>query len=467
MPTLSVPGTRVRLPYIEDYIKDEGRRQKYKTLTANVAGAIALYEFGKRVWAEIETRRAFNIVVESTSPLYGEVQRAIMEMVPPTKLRSVRVNAVSHFDDDILSSLSSPHRGDHGKLSTQNVHQLYDGGNQRLNIGGYRVTVVIEKSGWNDSTYHSSDGWDLGGGPRLKHDRIIISVYSAAAKDAVMHWLGEMAEEAMRRNNPPSFLVANQWNDWNTVASVQLRPIDTVILPDGQLERVVDDLDRFMSMEHEYLRRGLPWHRGYLFYGPPGTGKTSIARALANHFGLDLWYMPLGDMTKDVKLIELVSRIRERGILLLEDIDVFQAARERDHADADGASLSGLLNALDGVATPHGLITIMTTNDIDALDPALIRPGRVDVREKLDYLTDEQLDRLFLSFYEERWPVDQPRRSVDRIEVSPAEVLECMQRAPFLAVDGANHIAAMIQAKYENGTVPQRRSTDHIVQAGR
>jgi len=56
----------------------------------------------------------------------------------------------------------------------------------------------------------------------------------------------------------------------------------------------------------------------------------------------------------------------------------------------EGITLSGLLNALDGVATPHGLITVMTTNHREVLDDALIRPGRVDLDEKIDYATANQ-----------------------------------------------------------------------------
>jgi chaperone BCS1 len=53
-----------------------------------------------------------------------------------------------------------------------------------------------------------------------------------------------------------------------------------------------------------------------------------------------------------------------------------------------------MLNALDGVWTPHGLITMMTTNNRDALDPALLRAGRIDVDEELSLLDEEQAARL-------------------------------------------------------------------------
>jgi len=73
-----------------------------------------------------------------------------------------------------------------------------------------------------------------------------------------------------------------------------------------------------------------------------------------------------------------------QGGELLEDVDVFHSATERDD-EGSGVTLSGLLNALDGIATPRGLLTVTTTNDPSALDVAVIRPGRVDLSEQFGY----------------------------------------------------------------------------------
>lgn len=101
----------------------------------------------------------------------------------------------------------------------------------------------------------------------------------------------------------------------------------------------------------------------------------------------------------------LVSNVQPGSILLIEDIDVVQSTHNRDHEQAPerdarrSVSLSGLLNALDGIGTPHGLITMMTTNHIDDLDPALIREGRVDLQELIGPLTNEQVSGLWEMTY--------------------------------------------------------------------
>ncbi len=84
--------------------------------------------------------------------------------------------------------------------------------------------------------------------------------------------------------------------------------------------------------------------------------------------------------------------------MLIEDVDC--AFHDRDSEDADGITFSGFLNCIDGVIAPqNGRILIMSTNHIDRLDPALIRPGRVDLRLEAPCLTSDAasdyVDRLF------------------------------------------------------------------------
>ncbi len=143
---------------------------------------------------------------------------------------------------------------------------------------------------------------------------------------------------------------------------------------------------------------------------------------MAAHFGLDTYYLPMTDIEKDSDLASTISEVRPGSVVLLEDIDVVHAARERDDKEP-GVTLTGLLNALDGVVTPHGLITVMTTNDISVLDPALVRPGRSDCIVEIDYATREQVIRLCSLIAGRKVASREIPAAIPR-EISPAEILE-------------------------------------------
>jgi SpoVK/Ycf46/Vps4 family AAA+-type ATPase len=217
--------------------------------------------------------------------------------------------------------------------------------------------------------------------------------------------------------------------------------LESVVLKDRQLERLTRDLEMFLAAEDDYNRLCQPWHRGYLFHGAPGTGKTSVARALANHFGMPTYYLPLGDLATDADLMGLVGAIEPRSVLLLEDVDVFHASKERSD-EPEKTSVAAMLNALDGVWTPHGLVTIMTTNDRAALDSALIRAGRIDVDEEFTPLDREQAERLAHWF--DGSQVDPARFDGQ----SPASMIEALRQH---ATEGANNGSAQDREAGRNG----------------
>lgn len=265
-------------------------------------------------------------------------------------------------------------------------------------VGGHTIVVKLDQGGYEES-FKSAQSTTM----TKKETAVSFVCPNVEARDAVIAWLKVIGKDLHTAVREPSRKILSASGGWRWVKEMQARTIDTVILPDDQIERIVSDLERFLNDKDRYDRLGIPWHRGYLFYGPPGTGKTSLAKALANRFELDLWYAPMSSFKSDSEILSNITEVG-KGLLLLEDVDVFSETHVRDnsgssHDDDEAVTLAGLLNGLDGVFTPPGLITVMTTNDLDAIDPALIRPGRIDMVEKIDYLTDEQATKLFRNFY--------------------------------------------------------------------
>ena len=181
------------------------------------------------------------------------------------------------------------------------------------------------------------------------------------------------------------------------------RPFESVVLEEGLADKILEDVREFMDARTWYLDRGIPYRRGYLLHGPPGTGKTSFVQALAGTLDFNIAMLSLSQrgLTDDL-LNHLLLNIPARTIVLLEDADAaFSNRRQREDDGYSGASVtySGLLNALDGVASAEERIIFMTTNHVDRLDDALIRPGRVDMTVHLGSATEGQMARLWDRFY--------------------------------------------------------------------
>ncbi|KAL9129232.1 MAG: hypothetical protein Q9217_002273 [Psora testacea] len=221
---------------------------------------------------------------------------------------------------------------------------------------------------------------------------------------------------------------------WTRAATRPSRPMDTVVLDHELKHRVLNDINEYLhpATPRWYSNRGIPYRRGYLLHGPPGTGKSSLAWAIAGVFGLDIYCISLVDpnLTEE-ELGMLFTTLPRRCVVLLEDIDsaglskrqeskgndkqqaeteaakigaeitkAFESVQKRnDKKDKQGISLSGLLNAIDGVASHEGRVLILTTNFPEKLDEALIRPGRIDMKVEFTNATRTQTRELFTRMY--------------------------------------------------------------------
>ena len=204
---------------------------------------------------------------------------------------------------------------------------------------------------------------------------------------------------------------------WTSVQAYSPRLLSSIILRSGDKKNICRDLEQFRSSRQRYRDLGVPYHRGYLFYGPPGTGKTSLVSALAASFGMSIYVLNLTELN-DRTLKGAINEVPENSVILFEDIDCMKTADRRPgkhtplHIAAEskeahsgpsgnGVTLSGLLNVLDGFHAPENVIFVMTTNDVDALDPALLRPGRIDYRLFLGRASVSQKLELYRRFFPE------------------------------------------------------------------
>ncbi|KAK4241736.1 putative mitochondrial chaperone BCS1-B [Achaetomium macrosporum] len=259
--------------------------------------------------------------------------------------------------------------------------------------------------------------------------------------------LYEAREEYMRRDEAKTLIYRGTTRSgssepqWQRCMARTSRPFSTVILNEKVKKELIDDVTDYLNpaTRRWYSNRGIPYRRGYLLYGPPGTGKSSLSLALAGFFKMRIYIVSLSSVTaNEENLATLFAELPRRCVVLLEDIDTAGLTHTREHGSQGGdngndndndnettntntarnprlpaganpnpnpnntsgrLSLSGLLNILDGVASQEGRVLIMTTNHLEKLDKALIRPGRVDMIVKFDRADTEMISALFKAIY--------------------------------------------------------------------
>ncbi|KAL3474833.1 BCS1 N terminal-domain-containing protein [Aspergillus californicus] len=216
------------------------------------------------------------------------------------------------------------------------------------------------------------------------------------------------------------------YTEWSRCMARAPRALSTVVLDPGQKQGFIDDIKEYLHPRTRrwYSNRGIPYRRGYLLHGPPGTGKTSLCFAASGLLGLELYLLNLSSKNLDEdELMALFQELPRRCIVLLEDVDCAGMSHKRSTDDSkkdeatppapeetsgtigpsvmekQGVSLSGLLNVIDGVAACEGRILVMTTNHPEKLDPALVRPGRIDLSITFGYSTSADIQELFTAIY--------------------------------------------------------------------
>lgn len=189
----------------------------------------------------------------------------------------------------------------------------------------------------------------------------------------------------------------NSYGDWVCVNDISVKSFDLVVLEPLLKKSIVSDIDEFIDSQDWYKKRSIRHKRGYLFHGSPGNGKTTLAMAIAEHLNRDIYVMNLNALQDDGCLIRAFSNIGKNIVLLVEDID--RAFSKRENKDSK-ISFSSLLNSFDGATCRDGIITVVTTNHLEQLDPALTREGRMDVKHEIKNPSDQQVKEYLELFYE-------------------------------------------------------------------
>lgn len=156
-----------------------------------------------------------------------------------------------------------------------------------------------------------------------------------------------------------------------------------------QIERIREVVEMPLLNPEKFVNLGIDPPKGVLLYGPPGTGKTLCARAVANRtdatfirvIGSELVQKYVGEGARMVREIFELARSKKACIIFFDEVDAFGGARFDDGTGGDNEvqrTMLELINQLDGFDPRGNIKVLMATNRPDTLDPALLRPGRLD-----------------------------------------------------------------------------------------
>lgn len=156
-----------------------------------------------------------------------------------------------------------------------------------------------------------------------------------------------------------------------------------------QLERLREVVEMPLLHPERFVQLGIDPPKGVLLYGPPGTGKTLTARAVANRtdacficvIGSELVQKYVGEGARMVRELFKLARSKKACILFIDEVDAIGGARGDESAHGDHEvqrTMLEIVNQLDGFDARGNIKVLMATNRPDTLDPALLRPGRLD-----------------------------------------------------------------------------------------
>jgi len=165
-----------------------------------------------------------------------------------------------------------------------------------------------------------------------------------------------------------------------------------------QIEKLREVVEMPLLQPERFVNLGIDPPKGVLLYGPPGTGKTLCARAVANRtdatfirvIGSELVQKYVGEGARMVRELFEMARTKKACIIFFDEVDAIGGARFDDGAGGDNEvqrTMLELINQLDGFDPRGNIKVLMATNRPDTLDPALLRPGRLD--RKIEFALPE------------------------------------------------------------------------------
>merc|ERR1711981_183866 len=215
-----------------------------------------------------------------------------------------------------------------------------------------------------------------------------------------------------------------------------------------QIQEIKEAVELPLTHPELYEEMGIKPPKGVILYGAPGTGKTLLAKAVANStsatflriVGSELIQKYLGDGPRLVRQLFQTAAENAPSIVFIDEIDAIGSKRYESTSGGEREiqrTMLELLNQLDGFDDRGDVKVVMATNKIDSLDPALIRPGRIDRKilfENPDQVTKKKIFNLHTSKMNLAPDVDLEEFISQKDELSGADIRAICSEAGMMAL---------------------------------
>jgi proteasome-associated ATPase len=245
---------------------------------------------------------------------------------------------------------------------------------------------------------------------------------------------------------------------------------------DTQIEAITDAVELPYLHQHLFSEYDLPAPKGILLYGPPGCGKTMIAKAVANSLakkvaevtgrpnvrsyflnikGPELLNKYVGETERQLRMV--FSRAREKAaegvpvIVFFDEMDsLFRTRGTGISSDMESTIVPQLLAEIDGVEALRDVIVIGASNREDLIDPAILRPGRLDVKIKIERPDERAAEQIFGRYLTTDLPLD--AATVDELGGGdPGKAVQAMIEATVAEMYRADVERQFLEVTYQNG----------------
>jgi chaperone BCS1 len=325
----------------------------------------ALYKAPRLVWHLLCRQFAVTVEIDNHDPAFHWL-RAYLGHVAATRY----VTAATRFGDDV-----GP--GDKPKP----IFNLMPRGLCTFRFDGRRFLAWTSREALTHSIEHRETVWLQCWG----RDAAVFKQLLEAAREFTL------AQDGRRVT-----VYVPSGSGWMQTDKKGPRSRESLVLSPSAFAQVLDDAAAFLGRRAWYEQMGLPWRRGYLLHGPPGNGKSSLVHVLASELGTSVNVANLSHFADDAQMVACLGCVPRGHVLLLEDVDA--AFDGRVARPGVKVTFAALLNALDGITAQDGRVLVMTTNHVEKLDAALIRPGRADVSVCIGNATMEQAAAMYRRF---------------------------------------------------------------------